>query len=242
MAQRTGTQILAHARIVAQDNDSASNYAVSDTVALPLLNDVLMRWLGEGEARPTYLAGSTTGLNFTAGDATKTVAASVDVSEIQDAFQSADSSLTQPTGKPLRRVPVEDIKALLGASDDGTFTGTPSARDFDCYAVEHTGDTTTFRIYVHPRLVRDRSLTLRVVKETILTALSETPPLRGAREAYIVARLLAFEMARLQKRPQDFLAGILSLVPQNALKAYFKGQQAKGQTRVADATDWDPGA
>lgn len=240
MAQRTGTQILAHARIVAQDADPSGNYAVSDTNALTLLNEVLMKWYGEGEALPTYLAASTSGLTFAAGDATKVVAASVNVSEIQEAYQSASSSVTQPTGTPLRRVAVEDVKALLGALDDGTFTATPSAVDFDCYAVEHLGDTNTFRVYVHPRLTRERSLTVKAVMELTLSALSGTPALRGEREAYIVGRLLAFEMARLQKRPQDFLSTILSMLPETALSRYFKGKQAKGQVRVATATDWDP--
>lgn len=238
MAQRTGTQILAHARVVAQDNDAAGNYAVSDTDALPLLNEVLMRWLGEGESRPTYLAASATGLTYAAGDSYKDVAASQDISVVLDAFQSASSSAAQPTGEPLRSALVDDIKAMLGAEDDGTFAASSSAQDFTHYAVEALGGTNTFRIYVYPRLARERSLTLKVSAETILSALSGTPPLRGVREAYIVARLLAFEMARLQKRPTDFLQTILSMVPPGALKTYFKGQQVKGQARVADAEDW----
>ena len=234
----TGTQILALARIRAQDNDTV-NPAVSDTAALALLNDILIEYRGEGVARRTYMAASATGMTFAADASTAVIPITAEVESVSEAYQSGASSVAQPTGEPLRRISVTDMKALLGALDDGTFNGSGSGEDWDCWAIEPISDgTNLWRIYVHPRLAVQKYLTLEVTTSAPMAALSENAGLTR-RDANIVTKFLAWEMARLQKRPAEFLDQILARMPKDALTLYKNAATLHGQSRPDDAVDYD---
>ena len=232
----TGTQMLALARIRAQDADTA-NPAVSDAQALSLLNDILTDWYGEGTSRRVHLAASSSGATFAAGACTALL--SGEIESVGAAYQSASSSVTEPVGEPLRRIGVEDIKTLLGPQDDGTFLAAGAGEDFDCWAIEpFSSGTSLWRIHVHPRLAVEKHLTLEIATSAPMSALSETPPLTR-RDAAIVTRFLAWEMARLQKRPADFLDQLLARIPSDAMSRFKNAATLKGQPRVRAAVDYD---
>ncbi len=79
-------------------------------------------------------------------------------------------------------------------------------------------------------------MTLRCPKIVDLSALTDTPDLTR-READIVSRFLAWEMARLHSRDSEFLGQILAPVPETVLNAYFESAKRAGnsQSNVRDS-------
>ena len=64
-------------------------------------------------------------------------------------------------------------------------------------------------------------------RDAEISALTDTPDL-SLREADIVSRLLAWEMARLHTRDTEFLQQILAPVPSTVLDAYFEAAKSHG--------------
>lgn len=230
MAQATGTTIVAHARVYAQDT-STSSPAVSDANALILLNEVLTRW-GDVDAKETLIAASASGLTFAAGDAVKETSAQDIWDHIVAAYESDANTVGTVLPKQLRHITVEEMLALHDNNYDGTVTGGGSS-GWQAYAWERVAGSdektgsTALRVYVYPALNATRYMTIRVPKNMALSALTDTPDL-SAREAAVVKRLLAWEMARLHTEDEAFLQQILAPVPERVLNAYFEAGKTHG--------------
>jgi len=238
MAQETGTTILAHARVLAQDT-STSSPAVSDANALILLNGVLTRW-GDVNAKETLVAASASGLTFAAGDAVKETSASDLWDHIVAAYESDANTVGTVLPPQLTHWTVEQMLAAHQNDFDGTVSSGGSS-GWQAYAWEpvagsdaKTGST-VLRVYVWPALAATRYMTLRVPKNMILDALTDTPDI-SRREAEVVKRLLAWEMARLHTEDTEFLQQILAPVPERILNAYFEGGKTHGwmQSSIRD--------
>ena len=241
MAQRTGTQILALARVYAQDNDVASNYAVGAADALLLLNDVLMRWTTNVKAKPKYIAATTTGLTFTSG--TPYVVTTNNTSGIKEFISfhpSGSSSLTFPLAPSLERVTVEDIQELMQYDGDNALAA--AASEWTHVAAELTQDATAasgvekWRVWAYPVINRTRYLTVNAVTYTQISAIGDYPDIEE-NDANTVARLLAWEMARLKKENSaQFLDSILAPVPKEVVQQMYGG--AVSAALVQDRVEW----
>ena len=231
MAQRTGTQILAKARVIAQDT-STSQPAVSDANALILLNDVLERFCGDVSAKHHLIAASASGLTFAAGDAIKETSAQDLWDNILAAYESDSSSVGTVLPQQLEHWEVERMLDTINNNFDGTVTGGGSS-GWIAYAWEPvasgavTTGSTGIRVYVWPPLNATRYMTLRTAKLVELAALTDTPDVTR-REASICARFLAWEMARLHSRDTEFLQQILAPIPSQVLDAYFEAAKRGG--------------
>lgn len=231
MAQQTGTQVVALARLFAQDT-ATSNPAVSDANALLLLNDVLLRYAGDVAGKQSLIPASTSGLTFAANAAVVETNASDLYDHILDAYPS--NSTSNPTILPdgLSLWTVEQMLEAYRNEGSGTTTGS-GTREWQAYAWERVAaataitGSTSLRVWVWPALAATRYLTIRVPKIVVLDALTDTPDL-SRREAQIVARLLAWEMGRLHTRDDGFLQQILSPVPEAVLNAYFESAKTHG--------------
>lgn len=230
MAQETGTTILAHARVFAQDT-STSSPAVSDANGLILLNEVLTR-LSDVEAKETLIAASASGLTFAAGDAVKETSAQDLWDHILAAYESDANTVGTVLPDQLQHVTVEEILRLHGNDYDGTVSASGSS-GWQAYAWERVAGadaksgSTALRVYVYPALNATRYMTIRVPKNMLLAALTDTPDL-SAREAAVVKRLLAWEMARLHTEDTEFLQQILAPLPTRVLDAYFEAGKTHG--------------
>lgn len=236
MAQRTGTQILAKSRVIAQDTSTAQP-AVSDANALILLNDVLVRFVGDVRAKHALIAASASGLTFAAGDAIKETSAQDLYDHISAAYESDSSSVGTVLPPELDHWTVEQMLDVYQNNYDGTVSGGGSS-GWQAYAWEPVAastaitGSTALRVYVWPPLNATRYMTLRVPKIVDLAALTDTPDMTR-READIVSRLLAWEMARLHTRDEAFLGQILAPVPQTVLDAYFESAKRAGNSQSA---------
>ncbi|MBK8772725.1 MAG: hypothetical protein IPM06_20175 [Rhizobiales bacterium] len=83
------------------------------------------------------------------------------------------------------------------------------------------------RVYVYPPLNRTRSLTVRNAAYNLVTATSTTVDL-NPRDLRLVARFLAWEMARLHTRDEGFLNQILAPIPKKILEAQFESARKGG--------------
>lgn len=231
MAQATGTTILAHARVYAQDT-STSSPAVNDTNGLILLNEVLVRW-GDVDAKETLIAASASGLTFSAGDAVKETTAQDLWDHILAAYESDANTVGTVLPPQIQHITVEEMLALHGNNYDGTVSSGGSS-GWQFYAWERVAGSdavtgsTALRVYVYPALGATRYMTIRVPKNVTLAALTDTPDL-SAREAAVVKRLLAWEMARLHTEDEAFLQQILAPVPSTVLDAYFEAGKTHGR-------------
>lgn len=220
MAQPTAASAITIARVLAQDT-SAVSPAVSDANAVILLADVMLRWNGDVETKDQLLAASTTGLTFAAGDTVKTT--SVDVGELISAHPSdTDAVNTLQT----RKLDLWTVRQMLDAyNDSGSGTSVPaSSSELQAWAWEKVQESTESekaRVYVWPPCSRTRHLTVRHAPYNVPSATSSTLDL-NPRSLRIVARFLAWEMARLHTRDESFLQQILAPIPKEILNAYFQ--------------------
>ena len=172
MAQRTGTNILALARVYAQDNDVASNYAVGAADALLLLNDVLMRWTTNVKAKPKYLAATTTGLTFTSGtpyvvtgDNTATTMFTITLGDDTDGggivdFCAMATSATTDRQKTCGQIAFSGVDVTSGAGGEAcsaAITGTNSTA-VSVGTLTVTGSATTGTDLCNIRITSDSSL------------------------------------------------------------------------------------
>ena len=243
--QRTGTQILALARLYAQDSDSSSNYGVGASDALVLLNAILADWFVHFGSKPKHLAATTTGLTFASGDITALTAGTTGAAfaEVISAHPASSTSLTFPLAKPLERVSVDEIVDMLGY--DGNTALAAQASEWTHFAAERAAEddgtqpdtNEKWRIWTYPVINRTRYMTLRVSPYfTALTAITEVPDIDEG-DASIVSRLLAHEIAKLKKEnSQEFLNGILRAVPKEVLdKMYRAGVH---QNQLPSSVEW----
>lgn len=236
MAQRTGTNILSLARVYAQDNDSNSNFAVGAADALLLLNDVLMRWSFNVRSKPKYVAATTTGLSFASGDVYKetgdNTGTTMRISEFESFHPAAASTLAFPLPDALTRVTVDEIRGLLNYDGDTALTGTAS--EWTHVAAEKTQDATAvgaekWRVWGYPVINRTRHMTVRATVYTQLAAIGDIPDIEEA-DANVVARLLAWEIARLKKEVDaKFLDSIIAPVPPEVVQQMHGGAPKAAQ-------------
>ena len=245
MAQETGTQILSRARVIAQDNDTnTSNYAVSDADALVLLNDVLYAMSNNARAKPKWIAATTSGLTFAAGDTSALVAlSSSEMNEIESFHPSGSSSLTYPITPALTRVSVQTILEMFNY--DGDHALAQGASEWTHVAAEpNQADTAAsgadkWRVWAYPVINRTRYLTMRVPVAIQITGLGQFPD-TGHYDSRVASSLLAYEIAKLKKETsQAFLDNILRRVPKEVLDVVYGGAilGSQLQDRVAQVLD-----
>lgn len=231
MAQLTGTTILAEARVFAQDT-STSAPAVSDANGLILLNDVLQRWTGDVEAKQSLISATDSGLTFGASVGIVETTAQDLWDTILSAHESDGAAVPAILSPQLEHWTVERMLDTYRNDYDGTVTGGGS-KGWLAYAWERVAastaitGSTAIRVYVYPVLAATRYLIVRVPKTVELAALTDTPDL-SRREAGIVKRLLAWEMARLHTRDGEFLQQILAPIPSGVLDRYFESAKTHG--------------
>ena len=243
MAQRTGTAILALARVYAQDNDSNSNFAVGAADALLLLNDVLMRWSFNVRSKPKYVAATTTGLSFSSGDVYKetgdNTGTTMRISGFESFHPAASSSLAFPLPPALEVVTVDDIRVMLDYTGDTALAA--QAPEWTHVAYEKTQDATAagaekWRVWAYPVINRTRHLTVRAPVYTQIASIGDIPDIEEA-DANMVARLLGWEVARLKKEASgQFLDSIVAPVPKDILDQYHGG--AVYDSQLQDRVEW----
>jgi len=245
MAQETGTQILLRARIIAQDNDTVnSNYAVNAADALVLLNDVLYALSNNARVKPKWIAATTSGASFNAGDSSALVnLSSVEMNEIESFHPSNSPSLTYPISPALQRVSVQQILEMLNY--DGDHALAQGASEWTHVAAESPQSDTAatgadkWRVWAYPVINRTRYLTMRVPVAVQITAIGDYPDL-GHYDSRVVSSLLAYEIAKLKKETsQAFLDNILRRVPKEVLDVVYGGAVlgSQLQDRVAQVLD-----
>ena len=225
MAQPTAADVIALARIWAQDTATTAP-AVSDTEAVSLLADVLLRFEGDNAIKTQLLAASSSGLTFAAGDTVKTT--SVDVGELVAAHPSDTNAVNTLQSPALTLWTVREM--LDKYSDTGGGTSATRASEFEAWAWEKVRESTESekaRVYVWPPLNRTRYLTVRNAAFNIIDATSDTVDL-SPRDMRLVARFLAWEMARLHTRDEGFLNQILAPIPKKILEAQFESARKGG--------------
>jgi hypothetical protein len=229
MAQETGTQILSRARIKCQDNDTTTaNYAVSAADALVLLNDVLYALSNNARVKPKWIAATTSGLTFNAGDSSALAnLSSQEMNEIESFHPSNSSSLTYPIAPALTRVSVQQILDMLAY--DGDHALAQGASEWTHVAAEpNQADTAAsgadkWRVWAYPVINRTRYLTMRVPVAVQIVNIGDYPDL-GHYDSRVVSSLLAYEMAKLKKETsQAFLDNILRGVPKEVLDVVYGG-------------------
>lgn len=242
MAQETGTQILARARIIAQDNDANSNYAVGAATALILLNEVLVSLNNNSKTKTKTIAASTTGLTFASGESSHLISG-VDITEFETFHASNSSSYTPPLSDPLFRITVQEMFSLLGYDGDNTLQATAS--DWTYVAAEKTQDDTgasgaeKWRVYGWPVINRTRSMHVKAIVPVTITSITDYPDIDGV-DSRIISRLLAYEIACLKKETsQQFLNNIISKVPREMLPQNYgaAARQAQLQDFVEEVRD-----
>ena len=225
MAQPTAADVIALARVFAQDT-ATTNPAVSDTEAVSLLADVLLRFEGDNAVKTALVSATASGLTFAAGDTVKTT--SVDVGELVAAHPSDSASVNTLQTPALALWTVREMLDMY--ADTGSGTPTTRAAEFEAWAWEKVRESTESekaRVYVWPPLNRTRYLTVRDAAYNLVTATSTTVDL-NPRDMRLVARFLAWEMARLHTRDEGFLNQILAPIPKKILEAQFESARKGG--------------
>jgi len=225
VAQPTAADVISVARLFAQDTASV-NPAVSDSNAVVLLADVLLRFEGDSDVKQQLLSATSSGLMFAAGDTVKTT--SVDVGELLAAHPSDSASVNTLQSPALALWTVREM--LDRYEDTGSGTSATRASEFEAWAwekVRESSNSEKARVYVWPPLNRTRYLTVRNAPYNVVTATSDTVDL-NPRNMRLVARFLAWEMARLHTRDEGFLNQILAPIPKKVLEAYFESARKGG--------------
>lgn len=226
MTQETGTEILARARILAQDNDSASNFSVNAANALILLNDILVSLSNNQRVKPKWVGASASGLTFTSGTASKVTTADINATEIESFHQSSSSTASAPFSPAIERVSVQEILEMLDY--DGDTALAPSASEWTHVAAEKSQELTAtgvevWRVWAYPVINRTRHIHIRVPAPVTIGNIGDKPDLDTV-DSRLVSRLLAYEIARLNKENSaEFLNAILKPVPQDILNTVYGG-------------------
>lgn len=249
ITQMTGNEIVTLARALGNDDDAAGNYAISNSKALVLLNDILNRFAHCFGAQARYYGASVTGLTFPAGTTnlltTVSSANTFDLNGITSAHQSASDNVTTVLAagiaRDLPRLTVPDLIAMYDRSNQDDAIQ-QSGSDWEYWAAEREGssDEATgldkWRFWVYPALDRQQYLTLKAVERGGISALTKYPNL-SATDAKYVARLLAYEMAVHQKDlDAAFLQNILAPLPK-ALRDMQYGN-AVTSSQAQDSIEW----
>lgn len=234
MAQMTGTQIVALARIYALDND-ASNLSLIDADALLLLNHILNCWAVNVRGKPSQLAATTTSLTFGAGVVERDSAA-LELDGIMAAYQAGSSSdTTGPFPPELRRRSVEEIRMLINDTTNKGTTQGGGGTLWQMFAAEQLKDSgLLLRVYVWPPLSAAASMTLKVTVPYTISALSSTPDVSQVDAGYI-ARYLAWDMVALQRVDDAVLNRILYMVPGWIKTAMNEGTQKEAGRSAGQA-------
>lgn len=233
------SQIISLARIWAQDNDSASNYGVSTTTAQSILNTLASNWMHQVLKRPQYVAATSSGLTFAAGDTSKVTGGSVNYEEIEAAYQASSSALTFPLNVPLQRVTVPEIIEMYGLVP-GQAVNQQSGQ-WRYFAAEKTGDQIDlFRVWVFPALNATSYMTMKLMLGDNPTGGADTIDIPYEHGVHL-ARFLAADMATLINRT-ELVEGILSVVPSQyrqmmAGDAYQAIHSNQLQDRIMDSDD-----
>lgn len=242
MAQRSGTDILALARVYAQDNDVASNYGVGAADALLLLNDVLMRFTTHVRSKDKYFSATTTGLTFTSGTVYVETSDNTDstrrILEFASFHPSGSASLTFPVAPALERVTVEEIQEMLGYNGDTALTAQSS--EWTHVAAEKTQDATSagaekWRVWAYPVINRTRYMVTKAPIYAQLSAISGTPDIDEV-DANHVARFLAWEIGSINRLDEGKLARILAPIPNEIRVQMDRG--AVADALAQDRVDW----
>jgi hypothetical protein len=242
MTQETGTQILARARILAQDNDSLSNFAVSDATSLILLNDILVSLSNNQRVKPKWVGASVSGLTFSSGNASKVTTSDINATEIESFHQSNSATFSAPASPAIQRVSVQEILEMFDFDGDTALSA--GAAEWSHVAAEKPQDLTAagvevWRVWAYPVINRTRHIHLRIPAPVTIATLGVIPDLDTV-DSRIVSRLLAFEMAKLKKeRDQAFLQNIIAPVPQDILNTVYGGaiRASQLQDRVIQRND-----
>jgi hypothetical protein len=232
MTQETGTEILARARIYAQDNDSANNFSVNAGSALIMLNDILVSLSNNVRVKPKWVSATTSGLTFAAGNSSKVTTADINATEIESFHQSNSATATAPFSPALERVSVQEILAMLDF--DGDTALTQGASEWTHVAAEKSQDLTAagvevWRVWAYPVINRTRYMHLRIPSPVTIANIGDKPDLDTV-DSRVVSRLLAYDMARLNKESSaDFLDSILRGVPREILNTVYGGAVRSSQ-------------
>ena len=235
----TGTEILARARILAQDNDSAANYSVNAANALILLNDILVSLSNNQRVKPKWIGASVSGLTFSAGSASKVstfISTDPQITEIESFHQADSSTFAAPASPAIQRISVQEMLEMLDY--DGDTALTQGGSEWTHVAAEKALNDTSgvagsyieqWRVYAYPVINRTRSIHIRVPVPTTISSIGNNPDIDGV-DSRLVSRLLAYEIARLNKENSaDFLNGILKPVPQDILNTVYGGAVRSSQ-------------
>jgi len=232
MTQETGTEILARARIYAQDNDSASNFSVNAGSALIMLNDILVSLSNNAKTKPKWVGASASGLTFTAGLSSKVTTSDINATEIGSFHQSNSATATAPFSPAIQRITVQEMLDLLGYDGDNALSS--GGTEWTHVAAEKAQDLTAagvevWRVWAYPVLNRTRYMHLNIPAPVTISAIGDKPDLDTV-DSRVVSRLLAYDMARLNKESSaDFLNGILRGVPREVLDVVYGGAVRGGQ-------------
>ena len=227
MAQPTAATAIAIARVFAQDTATTAP-AVSDADAVVLLADVVLRFEGDTEVKQQLLAASTTGLTFAAGDTVKTT--SVDIGELLAAFPSDTNAVNTLQAKPIDPWTVREMLDRYADTGSGAPTARGSSIEGWAWEKVYEGSTTESekaRVYIYPPQNQTRHLTVRNAPYNVVSATSTVLDM-NPRSLRLVARFLAWEMARLHTRDEAFLNQILAPIPKKVLEAYFESARKGG--------------
>jgi hypothetical protein len=226
MAQMTGTEIAALARLRAQDPSGI----VSDSDVLTYLNDLILWWSEDVEApRTSTLPASTTGCTIPANQSS-VVLTDTSIESILALHPSADSGLTFPLQVPMQRADPEEIWSRYEQRQNTNVRPQISNQWALWGAERDTDNPDAWVIHVWPELGSDYSAVLRCTRRPILTDLSQTPDI-SYRAGRIIARFLAHDIALQQKQNDEaWLNRILFGVPKNILDNWM------GQAKMANAT------
>jgi hypothetical protein len=246
VARILASTAITEARVIAQDDDTNNNYAVSDTKALAILNFILADWSTNIGARSTYIPASNSGLTWSAGDVTKVMSGTPSTFlAIEAIHPHGSNSLTYPLAPPLERVTVEQMMEMLQYDGDNALA--QQASEWTHYAAEvvnsdQAGDTSLYdlwRIWAYPVINRTRHMVMKVVPLIQCAASTKNIDLDEG-DSRIVVKLLAWEMARLKKEnSQEFLNNILSMVPKEIINKMHRGGPLGQQLQSAvEWRDW----
>lgn len=229
--QLTGTQILSEARYFAQDQSSV-NPAVSAADALDRLNSRLVWWQNNVDVRAKTLSATTTGLTFAAGDVTKVVTNDTGIVSILSMHQTGTAAITYPLGRRMQRESVERIYDLYDLRPGGTVT--QGGTDGFIWAAElDQSQQDDWRVFIYPSPASSVNFALRVSMDNTLGAIGDTADISPA-GARVVARLLAYDLAGVQKQNDPaYLEWILSGVPAGIRAKAFGEAQKQGAQQSA---------